>query len=1128
MRHSCSFGLAFLGVLLAATPPQAAAAVAGCDAPVTIERLPKISRNLFYFLAGNEAGDGKQSLQVVREGLAAVAAAATSETRAPRFCPEVRAALMRVQSALRCAQVVEPDPVYNRLTPIRSEALKDCGLPDPPRLDLTTVLEDARANDGDIRALSLDLIAPVAFTHDEIQATVDGIRQRVEYLAQWLAMAAIRAIDAIDGGDDDVVELHISFDAMLKVPTQFCLNRFTHGYDSDLDRLVDHVVRLARDPVQEYGRAKRRTVHIERGGANFDISNGLLRPAYEQQCTSGGTTNVDCGFLLPRAPSGGDGQDDAVGDSDAITISVSAGYGEQLNHAYTLAVPNTVFAARVELGPYNREASRPLCLPVYFAKGHHRTSDECAKAVRARLDDSEDRRDARLALLEAYAVADEEDSRNIGLVHLRTAQLREIAANVAVPRSGRLSEPLPIRNYTVQACSDCIERHVGGRSYFDVRRYCEAMHLSEDRSDNQTDLEKVQMCAYRMIGNELAPAPEGGPPSVALPPLSVLDAAGPGVVVETDRFGSYWEGVDKAIRQASVGRMDTIVKGVGTLVDEVGGQRENVISRWLAAARAFVSNLFASDQRTVRELESALESLQDNLATGSAAVTGREAKARLDFAQAWREHEWRMGRREALDSELLRLTGLVNELAELSNSLAPMEETTQDGGMSSERRERLEPIRAGLAAIANDIEVAVDEMESDTQLDLRRMAKSIGDALIRRRTDTTRARQSELRETARTTKDFAEATARWVAAVHELKLLQKVDTRVTKLGEEARALIASMSTDRGVKARRDAQADVCSTDSWPSRDTVGFISVFLRPTPDQISSKIQARDHHPGAYLLPLDVNAIEARPESWRDAMDDDARRLVTYFNSEFGHEEFRRVAKRGAIVVYIPLSASADLAAFRRDLWIALTALSTRSGAHVTLRDALESIGYVHHREDPADSNRGRFFVYSPRLVVSYAGEKSAKEIDQAVEDEELKSRLFTIASGDTGTAEWQAHPRWRDVVDWLIEDARLDTDADGTVTNLMDLQDLTKAPDVLVVRKPAVKQFEVSTAAESTPDGTCTCYDASGNFHDPRTQLTRLICENIVETGWPAWRFEELGASIDTVETSSSQQDKNRCDL
>ena len=262
MRHSCSFALAFFGLFLAGTPPQAAVAVVGCDEPATIEQpsiesLPKVSRNLFYFLVGNEAGDAKLPLDVVRDGLAAVASAAPSSTRDQRLCPEVVEALERVQTALRCAQLLEPGLVYNRLSPIRPNALKDCRLPDPPRVDLTTVLEDARANAGDIRPLSFNHVAPVDFTHDEIQPTATEIQQpvdqRVAHLAEWLAMAAMQAIDRDEG---DVIELHISFDAILAAPTHFCLDRFTHDYDADLDALVDRVVEIARAPLREYGRAR--------------------------------------------------------------------------------------------------------------------------------------------------------------------------------------------------------------------------------------------------------------------------------------------------------------------------------------------------------------------------------------------------------------------------------------------------------------------------------------------------------------------------------------------------------------------------------------------------------------------------------------------------------------------------------------------------------------------------------------------------------------------------------------------------------------------------------------------------------------------------------------------------------
>ena len=427
MRHYCPFALVLLGVLLAGTSLQPAGASARCEEPVTLEPLPEVSRNLFYFLLGNGAGDATQRLRMVREGLAAVAEAEPSATRSPQLCSDVHDALARVQSALRCAQVLEPGLVYNRLSPIREDALNDCRLPDPPRVILTTVLEDARANAGDIPQLSFKHAAPVAFTHDEIrpiagtQSTPTGIQQRVEHLGDWLAMAAMRAVDE---GDDDVIDLHISFDAILETPTHFCLDRFTHGYDADLDRLVDRVVQHARDPVNEYGLAKGRALHIRRSGANFDISNGLLRPAYEQQCAREDATSDACRSVLPWAPLGDLRQGDAVGDSDAITIRVSAGFGEQLNHAYTLAVPNTVFVARVAQGSYRRELSRPLCMPVYFAKGDHRTSPQCEQEARTRLAGAESLREKRLALLEAYAVADDQDNRNIGLVHLRTAELR--------------------------------------------------------------------------------------------------------------------------------------------------------------------------------------------------------------------------------------------------------------------------------------------------------------------------------------------------------------------------------------------------------------------------------------------------------------------------------------------------------------------------------------------------------------------------------------------------------------------------------------------------------------------------------------------------------------------------------
>ena len=373
---------------------------------------------------------------------------------------------------------------------------------------------------------------------------------------------------------------------------------------------------------------------------------------------------------------------------------------------------------------------------------------------------------------------------------------------------------------------------------------------------------------------------------------------------------------------------------------------------------------------------------------------------------------------------------------------------------------------------------------------------------------TERARKHKLQQTALTKKDFSEPKARFDAAEGEMQLLQRVDIRVMALEKEAQ-LITSMSDDGLVKARRDEQADVCSTDIWPSRDTVGFISVFFRPTPDQISKEIRERMRHPGAYLLPLDVNAIQAQPESWRDAMDADARRLVTYFNSEFGNGEIRRVTDRGAIVVHIPLSASADLAIFRKDLWKALKVLSAWDGDHVTLHGALQAIGYVHHRQDPADEHRGRYFVYSPSLVVTYAGGKSAKDIATKVEDYSLKSRLFAIASGDADTQ--QAYPKWVEVVEWLIADAQ--SAGDTGLKHLTDLQNLTKAPDVLAVPKPVFQMksenetvpVQGSPPSGSTPAPKCMDYNVTGNFADPYTQLKHLICNNFVETGWPSWRFK-----------------------
>ena len=603
--------------------------------------------------------------------------------------------------------------------------------------------------------------------------------------------------------------------------------------------------------------------------------------------------------------------------------------------------------------------------------------------------------------------------------------------------------------------------------------------------------------------DEFAPAPVDGPPSVALSGTPVLDAAGPGVVVETDEFGSYWESVDEVIREASVARMEVIVEKAERLGDEVGGQQRSGIFQFFATIGAFLTSPFAPAQE--RELATALQSLRENLATAREAAQGRKANAWLDLALAWLAHEWHMSRREALDSVHQGLTRRQSDLAALRSTLERKVEAAQDGGMSSEAREQLEPIRAGLTAIADDIGVEVDNLGSDTWSDLRTMAVRTADALMAR-LDVTRARKDELGETAPSLMDVAKAKDLWEAAQGELKVLQNADISVMELEKEAR-LITSMSTDGHVTAQRDEQAVSCSPDSWPSRDTVGFISVFARPTPEEIDREIRERVRHPGAYLLPLDVKAIEARPQSWRDALDDDAQRLVTYFNSEFGHEEIRRVVDRGAIVVHIPLSISTDLAAFREDLWKALKVLSAWNGEHVDLLDALKAIGYVHHRQDPAEEHRGRYFVYSPRLVVTYAGGKRAEDIYTEVKDFSLESRLFAIARGEADAQE--AYPRWVEVVDWLIDDAR---SAGGPrVESLMDLQNLTKAPDVLGVAKPSFQTLEKtekvqgSPPSDSTPAPTCTDYDVTGNFDDPRAQLTQLICDNIVETGWPSWRFD-----------------------
>lgn len=140
----------------------------------------------------------------------------------------------------------------------------------------------------------------------------------------------------------------------------------------------------------------------------------------------------------------------------------------------------------------------------------------------------------------------------------------------------------------------------------------------------------------------------------------------------------------------------------------------------------------------------------------------------------------------------------------------------------------------------------------------------------------------------------------------------------------------------------------------------------------------------------------------------------------------------------------------------------------------------------------------------MVTYAGGKRAEDIEKAVDEYFLKSRLFAIARDDADTR--QAYRRWVDIVDWLIDDAR--SAGDHGVARLTDLQNLTKAPDVLVVAKPEFREIEQdqeSPPTDSTPAPACTNYDVEGNFDDPRTQLTRLICGNIVETGWTSWRFE-----------------------
>ena len=478
----------------------------------------------------------------------------------------------------------------------------------------------------------------------------------------------------------------------------------------------------------------------------------MLRPAYEQQCARGEATGDACRSVLPWAPSGDDGQAGAVGDSDAITITVSAGFGEQLNHAYTLAVPDTVFVARVAPGSYNRELSRPLCMPLYFSKGDHRTLPACEKAAQDRLAGARRPREERLALLEAYAVADDQDHRNIGLVHLRTAELRGFAADVAVPRSSALGKPLPLRSYTRQPCPECIEQHPDGRRYFDVRRHCEARHLPKDREVNETHRSYVQLCAHQIMRDEFAPAPVDGPPSVALPGTPVLDAAGPGVVVETDEFGAYWEGVDEVIREASVARMEAIVEKAERLGDEVGGSSGTCSCR--GGPRLFRSG--GTRSRPIRSANSHLPSnrcartsrpARGSAGTQSEGVVGSEervADTRVEHCQA-----------RGLDSEHQGLTRRQSDLAALRSTLKQKAKAAQDGGMSSEPREGLEPIRTGLAAIADDVGLEVDDLGSDTWSDLQTTAEDIADALVAR-LDGILARKDKLREPAPTVMDFAE------------------------------------------------------------------------------------------------------------------------------------------------------------------------------------------------------------------------------------------------------------------------------------------------------------------------------------------------------------------------------------
>lgn len=1010
--------LAIAAMSLSFVSSAAFAQLSRCEPEV--RELPELSKHFFYMKLkdGSSLDDFKNNIKSITQGKL------TLNTQNISNCPQNHTTFEVVRKSLRCASLLETRPIYHRFNPILDEEIyrSSCSWTQDERDQNSGTTNSKQTSIWRVPTIivlsELERLAADAkrnLTEEEAEELVP-YQARRQKLVERIAEKLVSRANEADGLD----ELSLVFDSFVDRPSHFCRDRFDKNYDRYLTSvLIDAVEKATEFAV------KRNLVfrfQLSSDWQQDDISNGKLRYDHERSVLpTSGLVEVD----------------------DSLRrIIVSAGHGKQLNHAYELLSPETVFATRVVSGAYSR--AEPLCLPVYFDSLKYRPVAACT----ARLKDIAPTlsSDAHSVFVEAYASADSAKNLrnlNIGLAHLRSREtVRQLQKAGSVITSTLGDAVVAAPNERAESSPGLIEDARLARYHLDLGTICSAA---------QTNDEDIAECAYQRLVADKDRARDIEDRKSA--PYSDN-------MIQSDGFRLYWE--------------DRVIDG---------WRRENaeLMARIIAFDR---QNLSSGANIT---LNSAGSLNHSNIKSAKNSVVGSQTLLK-----------------DLLGSFEKEMSEVIDDLkSEVPIFYLPSDPTASEGRASSGSRNKIDVppktlVKAletakGMATLSDGRLVLVNLFVKHAKMSVPPDAPP--GILEKKWIELGSAATTDDMAALDAIKELNGPLAQIRDLMARLSVVRKASTDLGELTDRLQSLADGSKDNEDLHPHPTAHRD-CDTNYWPLRDTVGFVSAFDGPGEELRAGRFPGSNADeiyptPAAVLFPKTVQTNEGF-----EIDETELERLIAYYASTSGQEEMIGLRDGGFRLLFIPHNRANLI----NDFWLYLHIVSTDPAMSASAKSAannllksVEHVGFVHVKEDPQKPEAVRFYLYGPSIVVKYSEQATINNLKPLLTDRYLTSRLIKGAdaannkeeSQEIGGIDWLEY--------WTFIYQRLISLGSGSSDEIRD------ETDSFEQSLPGVADYLDYKAIEL--DRESACIAVNGPLDGPRAIIEDLIRTCKIDQAWPS---------------------------